>query len=565
VYAGAENMNNILSIRDDLQIIGPLKTSGEGSVYKARRTDRLVSAVKVLPQPLSWEKLGDASLNNTRHELSKLKRLGEYPHNNLVKILNAGVSKAGDSFYIEMDFIEGPDLEHLLQIPDHTILTITETLNLAEQLCNALEHCHKMDVVHGEVKLGNIKWNRNTGNYLLVDMGLSVMQELQRRARILTAENKELAAPEEEDGKMTFQTDIFRFGLILFRLLAGTYPRLKKNDLPAKNGQVKRADPLADMVSLRQQNIPASWAYEKEDREKVIPGWLVTLVYKCLETNPEKRFANGMELRDFFSSQTAPGTLSLNDVAEAGKLRAENEKLARENRELQAALQRQEFNEKIVHRQWKEINDLVSLKEKELEELKQRVSRPVLSGRVISGLIIVAMLAGAFTSYLFLPARTEPNDADDAMAASVITDTIATQKNKQSQTRPAPAQPTVKQNRQKNNAKLVSQEVPQAREKPTGTPEPGNELSTSTSAGNAENNTPLQPDADLGEYKVKSKAYFHDEPDESSRRKAFIVHWNNAVLKPIVEQDSFIFVVFTNHLGQTSKGWLNKNDLTRID
>ena len=65
-------------------------------------------------------------------------------------------------------------------------------------------------------------------------------------------------------------------------------------------------------------------------------------------------------------------------------------------------------------------------------------------------------------------------------------------------------------------------------------------------------------------YTVRSKAFFYDQPDESTRREAFIVSWNNARLTPLEEKDGFIYVVFTNHLGQTSKGWLRKQDLVAV-
>ena len=77
--------------------------------------------------------------------------------------------------------------------------------------------------------------------------------------------------------------------------------------------------------------------------------------------------------------------------------------------------------------------------------------------------------------------------------------------------------------------------------------------------------TPVVANESLGKYKVISKAYFHDAPDESTRRKAFIIHWNNAVLTPLEEKNGFVYIVFTNHLGQTSKGWLRKQDLMRIE
>ncbi len=66
-------------------------------------------------------------------------------------------------------------------------------------------------------------------------------------------------------------------------------------------------------------------------------------------------------------------------------------------------------------------------------------------------------------------------------------------------------------------------------------------------------------------YKVISKAYFYDQPNEGTRRRAFINHWNNsyADIKALEEKDGFIYVVFTNHLNQTSRGWLRKKDLTK--
>jgi len=71
--------------------------------------------------------------------------------------------------------------------------------------------------------------------------------------------------------------------------------------------------------------------------------------------------------------------------------------------------------------------------------------------------------------------------------------------------------------------------------------------------------------AALGQYKVLAKAYFHNAPDESTRRKAFITHWNNAVLTPVEEKNGFFYIVFTNHLGQTSKGWIRKKDLQKLN
>jgi eukaryotic-like serine/threonine-protein kinase len=71
-------------------------------------------------------------------------------------------------------------------------------------------------------------------------------------------------------------------------------------------------------------------------------------------------------------------------------------------------------------------------------------------------------------------------------------------------------------------------------------------------------------DTSSDSYKVRSKAYLYNQPDERTRRTAFIVHWNNAVLHPLKEEKDFIYIVFTNDEGQTSKGWLRKKDLIKL-
>jgi serine/threonine-protein kinase len=56
-------------------------------------------------------------------------------------------------------------------------------------------------------------------------------------------------------------------------------------------------------------------------------------------------------------------------------------------------------------------------------------------------------------------------------------------------------------------------------------------------------------------------AYFHSQPDEASKYAININQWDNARLKAIDDRNGFIYVVYTNDKGLTSKGWLRKKDL----
>ncbi len=68
----------------------------------------------------------------------------------------------------------------------------------------------------------------------------------------------------------------------------------------------------------------------------------------------------------------------------------------------------------------------------------------------------------------------------------------------------------------------------------------------------------------LGKYKVITRAYFHDRPDEEQiRLEDFVVNWDNAytTLQALEERRGFVYVVFTNSEGRIIKGWLKKEDL----
>jgi serine/threonine protein kinase len=123
-----------------------------------------------------------------------------------------------------MEFIEGPDLGELLSEPHEKIFTIKETIKLADQLAGALAHCHKVGVKHGDIKSNNVKFNVHTGNYVLLDFGLSIMSDEERRSSMRHACAIEFMAPEQNEGHMLFQTDIYSYGVVLYELLAGTVP-----------------------------------------------------------------------------------------------------------------------------------------------------------------------------------------------------------------------------------------------------------------------------------------------------------------------------------------------------
>lgn len=334
-------MAKVFTITEGLENMGALKTGGQGSVYKTRRIGEIITAVKLLPTPIHSETAQDKNFTSFQNEVAKLKKVNEEPNPNVVKILSSGITDSGSFPFIEMEFIEGPDMEELLKPPHDPVFTIKETIKVAEQLSNALAHCHKLDVKHGDMKSNNVKFNKATGNYILIDFGLSAMSDEQRRTSLRHAGAIEFMAPEQSAGQLFFQTDIYGFGVILFELLAGQVPFPLRDSSESARNQIMLAHletPPPDLKILREQHLPSGWAYEQRRKEALIPEWLLSTIYRCLRKKPEERFANGIELHHFIVANSIGNHRQENNLAGNDGWQVQAEKLLKEKQILQQHL-----------------------------------------------------------------------------------------------------------------------------------------------------------------------------------------------------------------------------------
>jgi serine/threonine-protein kinase len=293
------------------------------------------------------------------------------------------------------------------------------------------------------------------------------------------------------------------------------------------------------------------------------------MIYKCLEKDPEARFQTGVMLNQYILENTTQRTKHQGNTGEGGH---DYEKLLSENSELKKSLDRERHFYKILHAQWKDLNDSVTRKDSEIEELKRMLQAPAASNNkkgVRTGLksffylspllLTVAIWTGYF---MFNPKDTK----DNPQRVSTVTpgDSVEFNSGVEQQGRPeVPLLPGEKVEPDKNSSRPTTPVVKENVVKPKPVVEPEPEAISEDTPG------PAIEGADgsslNNRYKVKSKAYFYNLPDEDTRRRAFIIHWNNAILSPLEDKNGFIYIVFTNHLGQTSRGWLRKKDLIRVN
>lgn len=67
-------MARVFTITEGLENMGALKTGGQGSVYKGRRSGEMITAVKILPTPIYSESIEDKNYRDYQNEVQKLKK-----------------------------------------------------------------------------------------------------------------------------------------------------------------------------------------------------------------------------------------------------------------------------------------------------------------------------------------------------------------------------------------------------------------------------------------------------------------------------------------------------------
>lgn len=160
-------------------------------------------------------------------------------HPNIVTIHDAG--EEDGVAYIAMEFLEGKSLRELLD--SGTALSIDDLLSYAIQMADALDYAHRFDIVHRDVKPGNIVIS-SQGRVKISDFGIAQLPSgnLTQAGTILGT--PKYMSPEQVRGeRLDGRSDIFSLGVILYEMFAGKAP-FTGDSLAAIMYQVLHVAPL---------------------------------------------------------------------------------------------------------------------------------------------------------------------------------------------------------------------------------------------------------------------------------------------------------------------------------
>jgi Flp pilus assembly protein TadD/TolA-binding protein len=188
--------------------------------------------------------------------------------------------------FIVMQYVAGRNVRELL---NGRPLELRLALRIAIQVCDALAAAHAKGIVHRDIKAQNVIINES-GQAKVLDFGLAKLMKGAGETGELTEltamgspyGTPTYAAPEQSRGeKVDYRADIFSTGVLLYEMLAGTWPFRGKTSVDVRH------------AVLYDEPKPI-----RERRGTPIPSELEIIAARALAKEPAARYQEIAQMRD---------------------------------------------------------------------------------------------------------------------------------------------------------------------------------------------------------------------------------------------------------------------------
>jgi serine/threonine protein kinase len=201
---------------------------------------------------------------------------GILAHPNIVTVYDFGEDSG--VLFLAMEYLDGKSLQELVE--KQNILPVETIVPIFEQVCSALDHAHRSNIVHRDIKPANIMI-LNSGLVKVTDFGIAKIMSMgmTQAGQILGTPN--YMSPEQVKGrKVDGRSDIFALGVILYELVTGEKPFGGQN--------------ITTVIYkiINENPIPP-----RELDSTIHPG-LSFVISKALAKNPDERFQTCRELAE---------------------------------------------------------------------------------------------------------------------------------------------------------------------------------------------------------------------------------------------------------------------------
>jgi len=209
----------------------------------------------------------------------EVKAIASLRHPNIAQLYESGAVDGRP--YFAMEYVAGGSLSDRLKPGP---LPPRQAAELLQLLAQAMQHAHELNVLHRDLKPGNILLEERTLLPKIADFGLAKRlnddTKLTRTGEIFGSPS--YMAPEQASGvmKLSPSIDVYALGAVLYECLTGRPPFMGPDAMQTL------------MLVMSDDPVPPRQLQPK------LPVDLETICLKCLEKLPKRRYASAQALAD---------------------------------------------------------------------------------------------------------------------------------------------------------------------------------------------------------------------------------------------------------------------------
>ena len=262
-------------------IVRELARGGMSIIFIAfQRTLKRQIAVKILPKKIITPKT--ASLFQQEAESAAI-----LYHPNIIPIYEVGETE--DFLFFTMQLVVGDTLSMLIKkaskniIPSRRALPVERSIKMMFQILDALDYAHKQDIIHRDIKPGNILLDNVSNRPIVTDFGIAKILRSDDDSKPIIQGTPVYMAPEQILNRdIDGRSDIYACGVMFYQMLVERLP------LP-------RLKTTISLLKLKVKNKDGIFVKKPSELNSLLHEDMDRIIFKATQYDPEKRYQTGRE------------------------------------------------------------------------------------------------------------------------------------------------------------------------------------------------------------------------------------------------------------------------------